>query len=106
MDQRTTPEYDKWLSSLRDEDVLEITAQIEDLTAAERLQATGLPKSSPHIRSVGHRVSEVKVYGRGPGYRGYFTIFGGTLVLLCGGRKDSQTEDIRRAKRIARRTRA
>ena len=106
MDQRTTSEYDKWLSSLRDEDVLEITAQVEDVTVAERLLPTGLPKSSPHIRSVGDRVSEVKMYGRGPGYRAYFTIFGDTLVLLCGGRKDSQTEDIKRAKRIAKRIHA
>ena len=106
MDQRTTLEYDKWLSSLRDEEVLEITAQIEDLIADERLLATGLPKSSPHIRSLGDRVSEVKTYGRGAGYRAYFTIFGGTLVLLCGGRKDSQTEDVKRAKRIARRIHA
>ena len=106
MDQRTTPEYDKWLSSLRDEDVLEITAQVWDLIAAERLLPTGLPRSSPHIRSGGDRDSEIKMYGHGAGHRAYFTIFGGTLVLLCGGRKDSQTEDIKRAKRIAKRIHA
>ena len=34
----------------------------------------------------------------GPGYRVYYAIQGETIVLLCGGDKSSQDEDIRRAK--------
>ena len=39
----------------------------------------------------------------GPGYRMYFTMRGRTvLFLLCGGDKDSQDADIKRAKKLAK----
>ena len=38
----------------------------------------------------------------GPGYRVYFTKRGEVLILLlCGGDKSTQDEDIRRAKSLA-----
>jgi putative addiction module killer protein len=50
-------------------------------------------------RSVGEGVSESKI-DLGPGYRIYYAIDGQTIVLLCGGDKSTQDEDIRRAKRF------
>ena len=51
--------------------------------------------------SVGDGVFEMRIH-YGPGYRLYFTHKGAAVVvLLCGGDKDSQRRDIRRAKRIA-----
>jgi putative addiction module killer protein len=46
---------------------------------------------------VGEGVCESKI-DLGPGYRIYYAIHGETIVLLCGGDKSSQDEDIRRAK--------
>jgi len=52
--------------------------------------------------SVGDGVSEIRV-DFGPGYRVYFTERQGALIiLLCGGDKDSQSRDIKRAKRLAK----
>ena len=52
-------------------------------------------------RSVGGRVSEIRV-NVGQGYRIYYTIRKRTVVvLLCGGDKSSQRRDIRRAQRMA-----
>src|SRR5262245_4160628 len=51
-----------------------------------------------HTRSVGEGVQELKV-DFGPGYRIYFGLDGLELViLLCGGVKGSQHEDIKQAK--------
>jgi putative addiction module killer protein len=48
-------------------------------------------------RSVGEGVCESKI-DLGPGYRIYYAIDGQMIVLLCGGDKSAQDEDIRRAK--------
>jgi putative addiction module killer protein len=50
-------------------------------------------------KSVGDGVSELRFH-QGPGYRIYFGIDGDKVVLLCGGRKDRQTNDIARARRF------
>ncbi len=48
-------------------------------------------------RSVGEGVCELKI-DYGPGYRIYFGQVGSTIVLLlCGGDKSTQTQDIRKA---------
>jgi len=52
-------------------------------------------------RSVGAGVVEMKI-DFGPGYRVYFVQRGDVLiVLLCGGDKSTQDNDIRRAKALA-----
>ena len=50
---------------------------------------------------IGDGVSELRI-DVGPGYRVYYTIReGAVMLLLCGGDKDSQERDIRRAKEMA-----
>jgi putative addiction module killer protein len=51
-----------------------------------------------NVASVGGGASELKVHF-GPGYRIYFGRDGGALViLLCGGSKKRQSDDIERAR--------
>ena len=51
--------------------------------------------------SVGGGVSELRVHA-GAGYRVYYTLRGEEVViLLCGGAKDSQDRDIKRAREMA-----
>ena len=53
-------------------------------------------------KSVGGGVSELR-FTFGPGYRVYYTRRGDIVViLLCGGDKGSQEQDIERAKAIAK----
>jgi putative addiction module killer protein len=50
------------------------------------------------VRSVGKGLSELRI-DVGPGYRVYFMVEGRSIVvLLCGGDKTTQQEDIRRAR--------
>jgi putative addiction module killer protein len=52
-------------------------------------------------RNVGAGVVEMKI-DFGPGYRVYFAKRGQLLILLlCGGDKSTQTQDIQRAKTLA-----
>jgi len=52
-------------------------------------------------RSVGAGIVEMKI-DFGPGYRIYYTRRGEALILLlCGGDKSTQDEDIKRAKALA-----
>lgn len=52
------------------------------------------------VKPVGGAVSEMRIF-EGKGYRIYFTIRDGKLViLLCGGEKSSQARDIQQAKEI------
>ena len=53
------------------------------------------------VKPVGGGVSELRV-SIGPGYRLYFTMRRGVVVvLLCGGDKGTQDADIRRARKMA-----
>jgi putative addiction module killer protein len=89
---RQTIEFKAWLSGLRDERAVERIAQ-----RIVRLQA-GLFGDSKFFAGVG----ELRI-NYGPGYRVYFARHGNTLViLLCGGDKSTQKQDIRRAVRLAK----
>ncbi|WP_201643018.1 type II toxin-antitoxin system RelE/ParE family toxin [Paraburkholderia metrosideri] len=88
-----TPEFDTWLSRIRDRQAA--TAIIGRLSRA-RLGNLGL------WRAVGGGISEMKI-DVGKGYRVYFTQRGDVLVIiLCGGDKSTQSADIKRAKVIAK----
>jgi putative addiction module killer protein len=51
--------------------------------------------------AVGEGVSEMRIHA-GPGYRVYFIRKGTSVyVLLCGGNKNTQSKDIRMAKKMA-----
>lgn len=68
------------------------------LVRIERL-AAGNPGD---VKPVGEGVSELRI-DYGPGYRVYYLQHGDDLVLLlCGGDKSSQRDDIDNAIRIAR----
>jgi putative addiction module killer protein len=57
--------------------------------------------NSGDVKPVGHGVSELRIRF-GPGYRVYYVRHGSMLiVLLCGGDKGSQDEDIARAHALA-----
>ena len=69
-----------------------------ELVRIERL-AAGNPGD---VRPVGEGVSELRI-DYGPGYRVYFKKQGRTvIVLLAGGDKRTQSEDIDTALRLAR----
>lgn len=84
--------FDRWLRKLNDR-----RAAARVLVRIERL-AAGNPGD---VKPVGHGVSELRI-DYGPGYRVYYLQRGSELiVLLCGGDKSSQADDIDRAHRIA-----
>ena len=90
---RKTETYRKWIDGLRD-----VRARARVLARVERLSA-GNPGD---VRSVGGGVSELQI-DLGPGYRVYFTKRGRVIViLLAGGDKSSQGQDIKVAQRLAR----
>ena len=92
MEIRRTQAYDKWFSALHDQ-----TARARIATRIRRLQ-NGNPGDS---KSVGAGVIELRI-DYGPGYRVYYIKRGNVLILLlCGGDKSSQSDDIKKAKALA-----
>ena len=90
---RQTATYSEWFSSLRDR-----TAKIRIDIRIRRL-SVGNPGD---VKPVGEGVSELRV-NYGPGYRVYFVQRNKLyVVLLAGGDKSSQDQDIRQAKALAR----
>lgn len=91
---RQTDEFEEWLTKLRDMSAREIIGK-----RIVRVQ-TGLFGDS---KPVGSGVSELR-FNIGPGYRVYYQLRGSVVILLlCGGDKSSQVDDIWRAKLIAER---
>lgn len=90
-----TGAFDKWLKSLRD-----LQAKERIFTRIRRLR-DGNPGD---VKPVGGGVSEMRI-DYGPGYRLYFVQRGNTLIiLLCGGDKSSQSQDIAKALALAKRS--
>jgi putative addiction module killer protein len=89
---RQTKEFSTWLRRLRDANaVARIVARI-------RRMEQGNPGDT---RGVGKGVFEMRI-DYGPGYRVYYLHRGSQiLVLLCGGDKRTQGEDIKRAYTLA-----
>ena len=81
--------YERWFKSLRDE-----RAQSRIFARLRQVQAGNLGDCKP----VGEGVIELRI-DVGPGYRLDCGRSGTTLgVLLCGGDKSTQSQDIERAK--------
>ena len=93
IDLRKTDRFVRWLDGLR------------DLRARARIQARldRLAEGNPgDVKPVGEGVSELRI-DYGPGYRVYFKSRGRTVViLLAGGAKGTQSQDIEVALRLAR----
>ena len=90
---RKTPRFAQWLDDLRD-----IRARARVMARIERLALGNLGD----IKGVGEGVSELRI-DYGPGYRVYLTYRGSELViLLAGGDKSSQANDIKVAQALAR----
>ena len=86
------PEFDKWLKKLRDP-----IGKARIIARIRRAEAGNFGD----CESVGKRVSEMRIHS-GPGYRVYYSKEGETIyLLLCGGDKSSQRNDIEKAHGLA-----
>lgn len=88
-----TPVYQKWESRLKDR-------RVKALIAARIFRlANGQPGD---VKYIGDNISEIRIH-YGPGYRIYFQRRNDIIILLlCGGDKSSQSNDIVAAKYLAR----
>jgi len=81
--------FDRWFYSLRD-----LNAKLRIEGRIQRVQDGNLGDS----RVLGEGVCELRI-NYGPGYRVYFGQIGATIVLLLiGGDKSTQEQDLRKAK--------
>ncbi len=92
IDVRRTPEFERFMTNLRD-----ARAKTKIVSRIGRL-ALG---NEGDVNSVGEGISELRIHF-GPGYRVYFKRRGPLLIiLLCGGDKKTQDQDIKSTKKIA-----
>ncbi|KGN35314.1 type II toxin-antitoxin system RelE/ParE family toxin [Knoellia subterranea] len=92
-----TGEFDTWIRKLKDRQ-----GKLRILKRIDRL-ANGNPGD---VAPVGRGVSELRL-NVGPGYRVYYLQDGDALVLLlCGGDKSTQSNDIEQAHKLAEEWRA
>ena len=90
---RQTEAYARWIVGLADD---RARARIE-----VRIYRLSLGNAGD-VKPIGEGVSELRI-DYGPGYRVYLTRRGKALViLLCGGNKRTQNQDIATAKALAR----
>lgn len=90
---RQTNDYSEWFANLRDR-----TAKVRIDIRIRRLSLG----NAGDVKAVGEGISELRV-NFGPGYRIYFAQQGDIyVVLLAGGDKSTQEQDIRKAKALAR----
>ena len=81
--------FREWMESIHSD---QVTIKID--RRVTRLQAGNFGDVKP----VGHGVHELRIHA-GKGYRVYFANDGAAvIILLCGGEKNSQEEDIKKAK--------
>ncbi|MBR0774936.1 type II toxin-antitoxin system RelE/ParE family toxin [Bradyrhizobium diazoefficiens] len=89
---RQTEHFSEWLNRIRD------TGAVARITVRIRRMEMGNPGDS---KSVGRNVREIRV-DYGPGYRIYYVQRGAQIViLLCGGDKRTQRQDIKLAQQLA-----
>lgn len=88
----STPEFDRWVRRLKDR-----RSRLRIIDRLDRL-AHG---HAGDAKSVGRGVYELR-FTFGPGYRVYYAQRGSTvLLLLCGGDKSTQQNDIETARVLA-----
>ena len=88
----TTEVFDKWTAKLKDRQA--------SMAIALRL-ARVASGNFGDTKIIGDGVSELRIFV-GPGYRIYYTIRNNEIViLLCGGDKSTQQNDIKQAKELA-----
>ena len=93
MDVKSTQIFDKWLKDLTDKQGRSII-----LKHIDRMKLGNLGK----VENICGNIFEKKIYF-GPGYRLYFTNKNGRLIIiLCGGDKSTQQQDIEKAINIGR----
>ena len=89
---RQTEEFSGWLHRLKDANA------VARIVARVRRMELGNPGDA---KSVGKSVMEMRI-AYGPGYRVYYAHRGTAIViLLCGGDKRTQQQDIKRAQTLA-----
>lgn len=89
----TTEVFDKWSAKLKDRQAA--------MAIALRLARVANGNFSD-TKIIGEGVSELRIFV-GPGYRIYYTIRNNEIViLLCGGDKSTQQNDIKQAKELAK----
>lgn len=89
----TTEVFDAWFSGLRD-----VRARVRIQARIDRAELGNFGDCKP----VGEGVTEMRIH-YGPSYRVYFMQRGfEVVILLAGGDKASQSEDIKRALTLAR----
>ena len=87
-----TEVFENWLKRLGDR-----RARVSIVSRIERIEDGNF---GDH-KSVGDGVSELRI-NVGKGYRAYYAIRQNTVViLLCGGDKSTQRQDIKRAQQMA-----
>ena len=85
-------EFDKWLRKLKD-----IKAKVKILFRIQKLQDDG---HFGDVKSVGEGITELRI-NFAKGYRVYYKEINGKIILLLiGGDKSTQQEDIIKAKEI------
>jgi putative addiction module killer protein len=90
---RETSAYAAWFTALRD--------RVAKARIDIRIRRLSLGNPGD-VRQVGEGISELRIH-YGPGYRVYFIKQGeAVVILLAGGDKSSQVQDINRAKNLAR----
>jgi putative addiction module killer protein len=89
---KQTETFRKWRTKVKDDRARAMIASRLDRLAFG---------NAGDVKPAGQSVSELRV-DYGPGYRIYFPMRGKTIiVLLCGGDKRTQKQDIETAKRLA-----
>ena len=89
---RQSETFRRWRTRLKDQRVRALIASRLDRLAFG---------NAGDVRPVGAGISELRI-DYGPGYRIYYKRHGDTIILLlCGGDKKTQANDIETAKRLA-----
>jgi putative addiction module killer protein len=89
---RQTEEFSSWLHRLRD------AKAVARIVGRMRRMEMGNPGDA---KSIGQGIFEMRI-DYGPGYRIYYVHRGAQIViLLCGGDKRTQQQDIKQAQKLA-----